>query len=151
MGTCLYEVLGVSVDCSADDIRRAYHQAARKYHPDKRTTASSGHDDSSAHDVQQFLQVQEAYETLRNADLRQQYDAKLTQDELNRKREEEVIVVSNTIALNDMQREVIGSEDGEDDEVLFTHQCRCGDLYEISEEELLDGHTTTILITKVGK
>lgn len=29
-----YEVLGLSRDCSAADIRRAYHLLARKYHPD---------------------------------------------------------------------------------------------------------------------
>ncbi|KAG7394786.1 Diphthamide biosynthesis protein 4 [Phytophthora boehmeriae] len=141
MAACLYDVLGVAVDCSADDIRRAYHQAARKYHPDKRTAATNGSDadGSSAHDEQQFLQVQEAYETLRNTELRQQYDAKVKQDALNRKREEEVVVVSDTVALADMQREVLEGEKDEDDEVLFTHECRCGDLYEISEDQLLDG------------
>jgi len=28
------EVLGVSENASADDIRKAYYQASRKYHPD---------------------------------------------------------------------------------------------------------------------
>ena len=29
-----YEVLGLRPDCEADDIRRAYLDAARRYHPD---------------------------------------------------------------------------------------------------------------------
>ncbi|EGZ26511.1 hypothetical protein PHYSODRAFT_308312 [Phytophthora sojae] len=128
-----YEVLGLAATCSADDVRRAYHQAARRYHPDKRAN------DLNAEDEQQFLRVQEAYETLRSAELRRQYDAKLQQDELVRKREEEVVVVSDEVPLADMQREVLPGEGGDEDEVLFTHQCRCGDLYEITEEELQDG------------
>ncbi|CAI5743723.1 unnamed protein product [Peronospora destructor] len=113
-----YEVLGVVATCSTDAVRRAYHQAAL------------------AKNEQQFLSVQAAYETLRNAALRHQYDAKLQQDKLARKREQEVVVVSDEVSLADMQREVLP---GEDDEVIYTHQCRCGDLYEITEDELHDG------------
>ncbi|KAG7389050.1 DnaJ sub C member 24 [Phytophthora pseudosyringae] len=133
-----YEVLGVAATCSAEDVRRAYHQAARKYHPDKRSSDvnSAG---ANSEDEQQFLRVQEAYETLRRAELRRQYDAKLQQDELVRKREQEVVVVSDEVPLADMLREVLPGEGEDEDEVVFTHQCRCGDLYEITEEELQDG------------
>ncbi|CAH0485393.1 unnamed protein product [Peronospora farinosa] len=132
-----YEVLGVAVTCSTDELRHAYHQVARKYHPDKRLKdVSSDADDSVAKNEQQFLSVQAAYETLRNAELRQQYDDELQQDKLVRKREQEVVVVSDEVSLADMQREVLQAED---DEVIYTHQCRCGDLYEITEDELHDG------------
>ncbi|KAE8905619.1 hypothetical protein PF005_g4518 [Phytophthora fragariae] len=128
-----YEVLGLAATCSADDVRRAYHQAARRCHPDKRSS------DPIKEDEQQFLRVQEAYETLRNAELRRQYDAKLQQSELVRKREQEVVVVSDDVPLADMQREVLPGEGSDEDEVFFTHQCRCGDVYEITEDELQDG------------
>ncbi|KAG2778587.1 hypothetical protein JG687_00004447 [Phytophthora cactorum] len=133
-----YDVLGVAASCNAEDVRRAYHQAARKYHPDKRLNDVNA-DNTYGEDEQQFLRVQEAYETLRNEELRREYDAKLQQDELVRKREQEVMVVSEDVLLADMQREVLQGEDGDEDEVLYTHQCRCGDLYEITEDELQDG------------
>jgi len=139
-----YEVLGVAATCSADDVRRAYHQAARKYHPDKRANdvrpGGSSALEAEALGLQQFLRIQEAYETLRSEELRRQYDTKLQQDALVRKREQEAVVVSDEVPLGDMQREVLAGGGGEaDDEVLYTHQCRCGDLYEIYEDELQDG------------
>ncbi|MDH5507307.1 MAG: J domain-containing protein, partial [Anaerolineae bacterium] len=50
-----YARLGVSKNASADDIRSAYHQAARRLHPDTNTTPGA---------TELFLQMQEAYETL---------------------------------------------------------------------------------------
>ncbi|OWZ14192.1 Heat shock protein 40 [Phytophthora megakarya] len=137
MTVSFYEVLGVAATCSTDDVRRAYHQAARKYHPDKRSNGVTN--SPILADEQQFLRVQEAYETLRSAELRRQYDAKILHDELVHKREQEVVVISDEVSLDEMQREVLQGEDGDEDEVIFTHQCRCGDMYEITKEELKDG------------
>ncbi|KAG1691990.1 hypothetical protein DVH05_025969 [Phytophthora capsici] len=136
-----YEVLDLDANCSAADVRRAYHQAARKYHPDKRSNdvGLDSSDGSVLEDEKQFLRVQEAYETLRNEELRRRYDAKLQQDDLVRKREEEVVVVSDEVTLADMQREVLPGEGGDEDEVLYSHQCRCGDVYEITADELQEG------------
>uniref|UniRef100_A0AAV1TCN2 Diphthamide biosynthesis protein 4 n=1 Tax=Peronospora matthiolae TaxID=2874970 RepID=A0AAV1TCN2_9STRA len=137
-----YEVLGVSTTCSSDDVRRAYHQLARQHHPDKRSPVVKANRNHSAVKSQQqqqqlFLCVQEAYETLRNTELRRQYDAKLQQDALVRKREHEAVVVSDEVTLSAMQRVYLQGED--DDAVVFTHTCRCGDVYEISEIEIWDG------------
>ena len=49
-----YDVLGVSPDAGADEIKRAYRQLARRYHPD-----ISGDDRGAA-----FLEVARAYEVL---------------------------------------------------------------------------------------
>ena len=62
-----YDVLGVSPDAGADEIRRAYRQLARRYHPD-----ISGEDRATA-----FLEASRAYEVLRDPGRRQSYDAGL--------------------------------------------------------------------------
>jgi molecular chaperone DnaJ len=60
-----YEVLGVARNASADEIKRAYRQLARKYHPDvnKEPDAES-----------RFKELTEAYEVLSDQRKRQVYD-----------------------------------------------------------------------------
>ena len=60
-----YDVLGVSPDAGADEIRRAYRQLARRYHPD-----ISGDDRGTV-----FLEVSRAYEVLNDPERRRSYDA----------------------------------------------------------------------------
>lgn len=62
-----YDVLGVSPGAGADEIKRAYRQLARRYHPD-----ISGDDRGTA-----FLEVARAYEVLRDPQRRRSYDAGL--------------------------------------------------------------------------
>jgi molecular chaperone DnaJ len=61
-----YEVLGVERDASADDIRRAYKQAALKFHPDRNPG------DKSAED--KFKEATEAYSVLSDSEKRSAYD-----------------------------------------------------------------------------
>ena len=61
-----YEVLGVSKDASADDIKKAYRKAAMKYHPDRNPG------DKTAEE--KFKEAGEAYEVLSDADKRARYD-----------------------------------------------------------------------------
>jgi molecular chaperone DnaJ len=61
-----YELLGVSRDAKADEIRKSYRKLARKYHPD----LNPG--DKAAED--RFKKVQEAYDVLSDAKKRQVYD-----------------------------------------------------------------------------
>uniref|UniRef100_A0A7C9AHF9 J domain-containing protein n=1 Tax=Opuntia streptacantha TaxID=393608 RepID=A0A7C9AHF9_OPUST len=61
-----YEVLGVSRNASRDEIKKAFHELAKKYHPDtnKNNLAAK----------RKFQQIRDAYETLRDSEKRAQYD-----------------------------------------------------------------------------
>lgn len=61
-----YDVLGVSKDASADEIKKAYRKLAVKYHPDRNP------DDKAAEE--KFKEAAEAYDVLSDADKRAKYD-----------------------------------------------------------------------------
>jgi molecular chaperone DnaJ len=67
-----YEVLGVAPDAKAADIKRAYRQLAKRYHPD-----ISGGDRTAS-----FREVTRAYEVLRNPERRRTYDTALRESTL---------------------------------------------------------------------
>lgn len=58
-----YEILGITKDASADEIKKAFRKAAVKYHPDK-----EGGDETK------FKEANEAYEILKDPSKRQRYD-----------------------------------------------------------------------------
>uniref|UniRef100_A0A672JBH7 DnaJ homolog subfamily C member 10 n=1 Tax=Salarias fasciatus TaxID=181472 RepID=A0A672JBH7_SALFA len=65
-GRDYYDLLGVSREATTREIRRAFKQLALTMHPDKNPG------DPSAHE--KFLQVNRAYEVLKDEDLRKKYD-----------------------------------------------------------------------------
>lgn len=60
----LYEILGISRDASEDEIKRAFRQQARKYHPDNKETGNE----------EIFKDVNQAYEILSDSNKRALYD-----------------------------------------------------------------------------
>ena len=57
-----YDVLGVSRDASADEIKKAFRKLAVRYHPDK-----EGGDETK------FKEINEAYEVLKDQQKRQRW------------------------------------------------------------------------------
>ena len=60
-----YEVLGVSKDASADEIKSAFRKLAKKYHPDVSKEPDA---------AEKFKEAQEAYAVLSDPDKRKKYD-----------------------------------------------------------------------------
>lgn len=66
MAADYYEILEVSREASTEEIKRAYRQLARKYHPDVNNS------DPQAEEL--FKRISEAYAVLSDAEKRRQYD-----------------------------------------------------------------------------
>jgi len=60
-----YNLLKISFDATQEEIRKAYFDSAKKFHPDKTKTLQKN---------DHFIQIQNAYETLINEETRKNYD-----------------------------------------------------------------------------
>ena len=60
-----YKILGVSRDAKTDDIKKAYRQLAKKYHPDINKEAGA---------EEKYKEINEAYEVLKDPEKRSKYD-----------------------------------------------------------------------------
>lgn len=65
MAKSLYEILEVSENASADEIKKAYRKLARKYHPDVNKDPKA---------EEKFKEINAAYEVLSDPEKKQQYD-----------------------------------------------------------------------------
>ena len=62
-----YEVLGVNKNATDEELKKAYRKLAKKYHPD-------ANPDNKEEAEAKFKEVNEAYETLSDAQKRKMYD-----------------------------------------------------------------------------
>lgn len=62
-----YDILGVSKDASADEIKKAYRKQAIEWHPDK-------HKDEKEAAEKRFKEINEAYQVLSDSEKRSAYD-----------------------------------------------------------------------------
>jgi len=67
--TC-YDILGVAPDATPEEIRAAYRNLAKQYHPDVNPDPDAG---------ERFIAIQQAYETLIDPEARARYDLALQQ------------------------------------------------------------------------
>lgn len=63
-----YEILGISKNAAAEEIKKAYRRQALKWHPDKHSGSSKKNAE------QKFKEINRAYEVLRDPQKRQTYD-----------------------------------------------------------------------------
>lgn len=68
---CHYDTLGVSVDASKEEIKRAYRRLCMETHPDVTT---NNNNNNSKKNVQRFQQITEAHSILSNDLKRKRYD-----------------------------------------------------------------------------
>jgi Tfp pilus assembly protein PilF/DnaJ-domain-containing protein 1 len=81
-----YEILGLNIQSSRDEIKRAYFRLAKEYHPDR-------HFEKGLEDLKEvlgelFSRITEAYDTLLMEDRRKRYDAGLLQQKYGKKTSE---------------------------------------------------------------
>jgi len=69
-----YEVLGVAREASASELKTVYYQIARSYHPDRFRKSDAG---LLQRIEAAFARITQAYDTLRDDQLRASYDAKV--------------------------------------------------------------------------
>ena len=75
-----YQILGVSINATNDEIKTAYRKLATKFHPDK--------NDGDNYFEERFKEIQLAYETLKDNYSRNEYDTKLRNYQEGRKSEQ---------------------------------------------------------------
>ena len=122
-----YEILGVSQVASLDEIKTAYRSSALTHHPDRAKTIELDGKASEA----AFIACQRAWEVLQDPLKRSNYD-----QFLSRRTAEETksALVDEEIAVTDLYFDHAAG--------MYWYPCRCGDKYELSDEELSEGSCT---------
>lgn len=133
--TSLYAVLGVKRSATSAEIRAAYLDQVRRYHPDKvqqlrGSTAAVEVDADTASNTNDVIhKVNQAYVTLSDDSLRSQYDRKLATSASSSNQPR----ISATVEFEAFQ-----PSETPESTMLFTYPCRCGSFYTIDEDQVRD-------------
>jgi DnaJ-class molecular chaperone len=117
--TTHYEILGVGLKSTYDEIKAAYHKFARQSHPDKQQQQQQQQQQSQNHERVDFKLIQLAWETLRNEEIREKYDDDLRQQELRSKSRFRGAL---TLTSEDLEEAI-----DEEDNTMYVYDCRCGE------------------------
>eukprot|EP01038_Epipyxis_sp_PR26KG_P015525 gene15525-20957_t len=122
-----YQTLEIHSDSSLTEIKSSYQKLLLKYHPDKQIKLFPSNNERTSYEGEnsneKFHAIQEAWKVLSNDSLRKEYDDSrmlLTQQKHS-------IRLTDKIRLNSFDNHRNG---------LYSYQCRCGDLYEITDEDI---------------
>ena len=120
----LYDVLGVSKSATGADIRKAYRQLSKKYHPDVCKGADT---------EQKFKEIADAYNTLRDPRRRKAYDQREATKEVSprktyKRRTGKSLQYDAYISLYEACF-------GTDLSITFTHMIPCEDSEDVIERE----------------
>lgn len=142
-----YQILGVKENATQEEIKSAYRKMILILHPDKKVIheedkLSGTSSNTIRTDEKEFTRIQLAWECLRDQRMRYKYD-----DDLQRKREKQnqIYIKATPVHLNEMHREEVDCENDLgciEIQNVFSYKCRCGDTFEIFEDEISkDSHS----------
>ena len=110
-----YSVLGIKSNACFEEVKKAYRSCVVTMHPDKGGSAAA------------FHAVQEAWNTLKDIDKRSKYDAEILADNVDTFRALGAAVVE------------LDEFEYEDTENIYIYECRCGDEFIMTEDDVMDG------------
>lgn len=113
-----YDILNVRPNASAEEIKISYQKLILVHHPDKSSEVDA---------AETFRKILEAWRVLSVPESRKLYDQELLRASMD-------VVYGELTDLSEFEKL--------ESESLFVLQCRCGGCYEISQEELDQGHNT---------
>ena len=114
-----YELYGLPLFSSYQDLKKKYHELVKIYHPDK-VNAKKDHKNMELENC--YLSVVEAWKIFKDPVLKEQYDTNLKQQ----KSQQQFLYFCN---------ENVAIEDLYVDESYFYHDCRCGGKYYLDKDE----------------
>jgi diphthamide biosynthesis protein 4 len=136
-----YEILRVKENATLEEIKAAYRKMVLILHPDKKATITSKDSvsissNAARADEKEFTHIQLAWECLRDEGMRSKYD-----DDLQRKRQKRSLMYNKAtlVHLHEMHREEVDCENDIghiETQYMFSYKCRCGDTFEIFEDEI---------------